>query len=56
MPHAADLPEGLSAASFRQRFGSTDAPAYREMADRIESRIAALPAYRDAALEPTDRR
>lgn len=49
MPQAADLPEGLSAASFRKRFGTIDSPAYRQMVDRIESRIAALPAYRDSS-------
>lgn len=47
MPPAADLPEGLSARAFRERFGSIDSPAYREFVDGIESRIAALPAYRD---------
>lgn len=54
MPHAADLPEGLSAAAFRKRFGGIDSPAYRQMVDQIEARIAALPAYRNPAAMPPD--
>jgi hypothetical protein len=46
MPAAADLPENLSQREFRRRFGGMDAPPYREMVERIEARIEALPAYR----------
>jgi hypothetical protein len=46
MPAAADLPENLSQREFQRRFGGVDAAAYREMVERIEARIEALPAYR----------
>ena len=46
MPTTSDLPEFLSEAEFKQRFGGVDAPAYRKMVEDIDRRIAALPLYR----------
>lgn len=46
MPPARDLPEGLSEAEFKRRFGGVDSPRYREMAQRIEQRLGALALYR----------
>lgn len=43
MPAWADLPEFMSEAEFKQRFGGIDAPAYRRMMEKIEQRVAALP-------------
>lgn len=42
MPLWSDLPEFMSAMEFKQRFGGTDAPAYRRMMQEIEQRVAAL--------------
>jgi hypothetical protein len=46
MPPARDLPEGLSEAEFKRRYGSVDSPRYREVAERIEQRLGALALYR----------
>jgi len=46
MPPALDLPEGLSAAEFKRRFGSTDSTPYRELAQQIEKRLQGLALYR----------
>lgn len=46
MPPALDLPEGLSAAEFKRRFGSTDSAPYRELAQQIEKRLQGLVLYR----------
>jgi hypothetical protein len=46
MPLAGDLPEGLSEAEFKRRFGGLDAPAYRELMQQIEKRLAGLALYR----------
>jgi hypothetical protein len=39
MPMVADLPEGLSAAEFAQRFGQVGTPAYDQVLADIETRI-----------------
>ena len=52
MPSVADLPEFLSAAAFRQRYGGLDAPAYRQMMAEIDARIAALPLLQSAEGKP----
>ena len=45
MPQALDLPEQMSEAEFGRRYGGTDDPCYRQLADEIERRIGALPLY-----------
>lgn len=45
IPETRDLPEFLPEAEFQRRFGGIGAPAYREMMDDIERRVAALPLY-----------
>ncbi len=45
-PTLQGLPEYLREREFRRRFGGPGSPAYRQMADEIERRIAALPLYR----------
>ena len=42
MPDVADLPEFMSEAEFKQRYGGIGAPRYNEMMAEIERRIAAL--------------
>lgn len=42
MPIWSDLPEFMSEAEFKRRFGGIDAPAYRGMMKKIEQRVAAL--------------
>ncbi len=42
MPAWSDLPEFMSEAEFKRRFGGIDAPAYRGMMQKIEQRVAAL--------------
>jgi uncharacterized protein YfiM (DUF2279 family) len=46
MPEARDLPEFMPEAEFVRRFGGVGAPAYREVAEDIEQRIAALEIHR----------
>lgn len=46
MPPALDLPEGLSEAEFKRRYGSTDSASYRALAQQIENRLQALVLYR----------
>jgi len=46
IPETRDLPEFLPEAEFQRRFGGIGAPAYREMMDDIERRVAALPLFR----------
>ena len=46
-PRAGDLPENLSAAGFRRRYGEIGSPAYNEVAAEIERRIAVCPLYRE---------
>jgi hypothetical protein len=45
-PHLADLPEGMSEAEFRRRFGDVGSPAYERMVGEIDRRIDAIPLYR----------
>ncbi len=46
MPEVADLPEFMSEAEFKRRFGGVDGPGYREMMATIEARIASRPLLR----------
>jgi hypothetical protein len=46
IPMTEDLPEYMSEAEFKRRFGAVDGPAYREIMSDIERRLAALPLYR----------
>ena len=46
MPDVRDLPEFLSEAQFKRRFGGVGQPAYQAMLADIEQRIAALSIYR----------
>ena len=46
MPEVADLPEFMSEAEFKRRFGGVGAPAYERMMQNIERRVAACPLYR----------
>lgn len=43
LPDVRDLPEFLSAAEFRQRYGEIGSPAYQAMQQSIESRLDATP-------------
>ena len=49
MPPVTDLPEMLDEATFARRFGSVDAPAYRQILEKIERRLDTLELYRNAA-------
>jgi hypothetical protein len=46
LPKLADLPEGLSAQQFAQRFGTVGSAAYQRMVADIESRLDTLPLLR----------
>lgn len=46
MPHALDLPEGLTKAEFISRYTAVDSPAYRAVLDEIDRRIEACALYR----------
>ena len=46
MPDVADLPEFLTDAEFRLRYGAVGAPAFNAVVDDIEARIAAMPLSR----------
>ena len=46
MPAVKDLPEFMSEAEFKSRFGGIGAPQYKRMMEDIERRIAALALYR----------
>jgi hypothetical protein len=43
LPPVDDLPEFLTAAQFRQRYGDVESPVYREQAQDIEQRLDRLP-------------
>jgi hypothetical protein len=45
-PDVSDLPEFMSEAEFKRRFGGIGQPAYQRMMAEIERRVAALPALR----------
>jgi len=44
-PDIAGLPEFLSEAEFRRRYGQLDSPAYQQEMARVRERVAALPIY-----------
>lgn len=46
MPDVRDLPEFLTQAEFKRRYGGVGQPAYGKVVAEIERRIAALPLYR----------
>lgn len=46
LPDLSDLPEYLTEAEFRQRYGAVDAPGYRQMMGAIEARLDQLPLLR----------
>ena len=46
MPKAVDLPESMSEAEFKRRFGGVNEPPYRSVMQQIERRLAALALYR----------
>lgn len=46
LPPVHDLPEGLDAEAFRQRFSSPDSLPFKTLARDIENRLDALPLYR----------
>ena len=46
MVAAGDLPESMSEAEFKRRFGGIDGPAYSRMIGEIDARVAALPVHR----------
>lgn len=46
MPAVGDLPEFMSEADFKRRFGGVGQPAYTTMMAEIERRVAALPVMR----------
>lgn len=45
MPVTQDLPEKLNNAQFTQQFDSITSPAYRQLLQKIDNRIEALPIY-----------
>lgn len=45
MPDPTDLPEHMNEAEFIQRYQSTNSPAYQEVLELIDQRIAATPIY-----------
>jgi hypothetical protein len=44
-PTLADLPEGFNERDFRRRFGKVDSPAYQQLTQEIERRLAVMPLY-----------
>lgn len=46
LPDVSDLPEYLSEAEFRRRYGSAGSPAYRAVMDSIEARLDRAPLLR----------
>ena len=46
MPRTQDLPEFMTEAEFKRRFGGVDGINYKKMMAEIEGRVAALPLYR----------
>lgn len=47
MPPAGDMPENMTEAEFKRRFGGVDAPGYRQTLAEIERRIGACRLYRN---------
>jgi hypothetical protein len=46
MPEAADLPEGMTEATFQARYGGIEGAAYKRMVADIDRRIEAMPMFR----------
>ena len=46
MPAAADLPENMTEAEFKRRFGGVGEPVYNRLLAEIEQRVAVLKVYR----------
>jgi hypothetical protein len=46
MPDVADLPEFMSEAEFKRRYGGIDGPGYKDMMAKIEARVASRPLLR----------
>ena len=46
MPRVDDLPEHMSEAEFKRRFGGAGDPRYERVVARIDRRIDQLPLYR----------
>lgn len=46
MPAVDGLPEFLPEAEFRRRYGEVGSPAYRQVLEEVERRVAAVPMYR----------
>lgn len=45
IPNPQDLPEQMDEQTFKLKFDTIDSPAYRQLIEQIDSRIAALPLY-----------
>lgn len=45
MPDPRDLPEKMNEADFKNRYGSVHSPAYQELSNKIDARIAAITIY-----------
>jgi hypothetical protein len=45
-PKVSDLPEGLSAAEFKSRYGDRNSTAYKQLVAEIDRRIGGIPIYR----------
>lgn len=45
LPPVRDLPSGLSEAEFKQRFGTVESKAYRDMLSKIDAMLDGLPLY-----------
>lgn len=45
-PEIRDLPEGLTAAQFKDRYGARESDRYKRVVAEIDRRIAAIPMYR----------
>lgn len=46
MPDPRDLPEHMNESEFKARYGSINSPAYQQLSQQIDERIAAIPIYR----------
>ena len=49
-PSKARLPEGISQATFEQKYRSVDSTDYQQMVSDIDKRLDALPLYQIAVL------
>jgi hypothetical protein len=46
MPDPRDLPEKMNETEFKNRYGSVYSPVYRELSNKIDARIDAIPLYK----------